>query len=159
MATHPRTRQGQQIRNPIRVRTIHDLPRSVAKRGNVRGVAGKAVCVVGRHGRAGKAKYGNVKCNGYASKREHKRAQELRLLQKAGLISGLNEQVKYIVIPDQRDDHGKLLERACHYVCDFVYADSNGRAVYEDTKGKRTPDYIIKRKLMLWVNGIKIQEV
>jgi hypothetical protein len=34
-----------------------------------------------------------------------------------------------------------------------------GETVVEDTKGFRTKDYVIKRKLMLWVHGIKIHEV
>jgi hypothetical protein len=41
---------------------------------------------------------------------------------------------------------------------DFVYME-NGKKVVEDTKGFRTKDYIIKRKLMLYVHGIRIKEV
>ena len=55
---------------------------------------------------------------------------------------------------------GKLLERECAYIADFVYFDSqSGQITVEDTKGFKTKDYIIKRKLMLWVHGIRIQEI
>jgi hypothetical protein len=50
------------------------------------------------------------------------------------------------------------LERECSYVADFVFQE-NGKMVVEDTKGVKTKDYIIKRKLMLYVHGIRIKEV
>jgi len=50
-----------------------------------------------------------------------------------------------------------VVERACTYVADFSYTE-NGRRVVEDTKGMKTRDYIIKRKLMLYVHGIRIKE-
>ena len=43
------------------------------------------------------------------------------------------------------------------YVADFVYED-NGDTVVEDTKGMRTKEYVIKRKLMLYRYGIRIKE-
>lgn len=104
-----------------------------------------------------RSKYGNVRKNGYASLKENKRASELRLLEKAGEIFDLEEQVPYELIPSQYLE-GKCVERACKYVADFVYKDKNGNMVVEDTKGFRTSDYIIKRKLMLKVHGIKIKE-
>ena len=45
------------------------------------------------------------------------------------------------------------------YVADFVYLDEQGKTVVEDAKGVRTKDYIIKRKLMLWLHNIRIREV
>ena len=46
------------------------------------------------------------------------------------------------------------------YVADFVYSDvRSGETVVEDAKGMHTRDYIIKRKLMRYVHGIKIREV
>ena len=54
----------------------------------------------------------------------------------------------------------KCIERECSYVADFVYHDAHtGELIVEDTKGVRTKDYIIKRKLMLSVYGIKIKEI
>ncbi len=106
-----------------------------------------------------KNKYGSEKSGGYDSKREHRRANDLKCMQKAGLISKLREQVVYDLIPAQRDTSGKLLERKVYYKADFVYVDKDGNEIVEDTKGKRTAEYIIKRKLMLWIHGIKVVEV
>lgn len=103
-------------------------------------------------------KYHAQKSGGYASRKEHRRANELRLLQRAGLISNLREQVPYELIPTQRAPDGKVIERACSYIADFVYTDQHGNTVVEDTKGVRTDVYRIKRKLMLHVHGITITE-
>lgn len=93
----------------------------------------------------------------FDSRKEYTRWVELILLLKAGRISDLKRQVKYELIPSQRID-GKVVERACSYVADFVYTE-NGKTVVEDTKGFKTPEYIIKRKLMLYIHGIRIVEV
>lgn len=103
-------------------------------------------------------KYHARKSGGYASRKEHRRANELKLLQKAGIISNLREQVRYELIPAQYDKQGKLIERACSYVADFVYTDKYGETIVEDAKGVRTAVYRIKRKLMLHVHGVKIIE-
>lgn len=58
------------------------------------------------------SKMRNKRSGGYDSKREHKRARELRFMQMDGQIRNLREQVKYVLIPAQRDAHGKLLERS-----------------------------------------------
>ena len=106
----------------------------------------------------------------YDSKREYKRYQELLLLERAGVILDLQRQVKFVLIPVQHEryerysktgrrlaDGCKVIERECSYIADFVYKE-NGKTVVEDSKGFRTPDYTIKRKLMLWVHGIRIKE-
>lgn len=103
-------------------------------------------------------KYHAQKSGGYDSRKEHRRANELRLMQRTGLISNLREQVSYELIPAQRGADGKVLERACNYIADFVYTDEHGNTVVEDTKGMRTDVYRIKRKLMLYVHGIRITE-
>lgn len=105
-----------------------------------------------------RSKYGAKKSGGYDSKKEHNRANELKMMQRAGLISNLCEQVKFVLIPAQHDQDGKLLERECSYYADFVY-DRNGVTVVEDTKGVRTPEYKIKRKLMLRIHRISIIEI
>lgn len=109
-------------------------------------------------------KYHNKKItfNGevFDSKKEYRRYTELLLLQKAGKIKGLERQVKFILIPAQRDESKKLLERECSYYADFVYTNcQTGQTVVEDTKGVRTAEYIIKRKLMLLMYDIRIKEV
>lgn len=105
-------------------------------------------------------KYHNKKTvlNGerFDSKKEAARWQELCLLQRAGKISHLNRQVTYTLIPAQYID-GKCVERSCNYIADFVYKE-NGNLIVEDAKGKRTPEYVIKRKLMLQVYGIRVKE-
>jgi hypothetical protein len=88
----------------------------------------------------------------FDSKREAQRYSELKLLERAGVIQNLRLQVKFELIPKQQG------ERACTYIADFVY-EENGQTVVEDAKGMKTKDYIIKRKLMLWMHGIKIREI
>ncbi|MCM1356454.1 MAG: DUF1064 domain-containing protein [Staphylococcus sp.] len=121
-----------------------------------------------RSKRSGANKYHAKAVGGHASKKEHDRANQLKLMQRAGLISGLREQVPFVLIPAQYGQYGKdlkgkptrvLLERSCRYIADFVYTDADGNQVVEDTKGFRTPEYKIKRKLMLAVHGIKIKEI
>lgn len=102
-------------------------------------------------------KYGNTKIAGFDSRREFDRWTELSLLQKAGSITDLERQVPYELIPAQRDQSGKLLERAVVFKADFRYLE-NGQVVVEDSKGFRTRDYIIKKKLMLWIHGIRLRE-
>jgi len=80
------------------------------------------------------------------------------MLEKAGVISNLEEQVTFELIPKQVDAEGKCIERACKYIADFVYTDESGQRVVEDSKGYRLPEYIIKRKLMLFVHGIRVLE-
>lgn len=103
-------------------------------------------------------KYHAQKSDGYDSRKERRRAVELRLMQRGGLISNLREQVRYELIPTQRGADGKVIERACSYIADFVYTDEHGNTVVEDTKGMKTDVYRIKRKLMLHVHGILIRE-
>lgn len=94
----------------------------------------------------------------FDSKKEFNRFCELSLLERAGEITGLERQKKYVLIPKQTSG-GKTIERECSYIADFVYRTKNGALVVEDTKGVRTKDYIIKRKLMLFRHGIRIKEV
>ncbi len=93
----------------------------------------------------------------FDSIKEYRRWCEWSLLEKAGAIQNLKRQVKYELIPSQRIN-GKVVERSCTYVADFSYWDGD-QYVVEDTKGFKTKDYIIKRKLMLHVHGIRIHEV
>lgn len=96
----------------------------------------------------------------FDSKKEANRYQELLLLEKAGVIKNLSRQVKFVLIPSQRDENGKVVERECSYKADFTYEEEGGiKTVVEDVKGYRTKDYIIKRKLLLYQYGIRIREV
>ena len=122
-------------------------------------------------------KYKNKKIlvNGiqFDSRKEARRYIVLLDMQEHGLISDLQTQVKYVLIPAQHEiyerygkngkqlkDGKKLVERECAYIADFRYFDKRtGETVVEDTKGFKTKDYAIKRKLMLHVHGIRIKEV
>ena len=96
----------------------------------------------------------------FDSIRELQRYKKLLTLEKSGKIENLERQVKFILIPTQRDENGKLLEREVSYYADFVYTDAKtGLLIVEDVKGVKTDAYIIKRKLMLALYGIQIKEV
>lgn len=96
----------------------------------------------------------------FDSKKEKDRFCKLEAMQARGEISGLQRQYKIELIPAQRIG-GKCVERACNYFADFAYYDSSGVFIVEDVKSKatKTPQYIIKRKLILWLHGIQISEV
>lgn len=99
--------------------------------------------------------------NTFDSKKEMYRYSDLVLLEKAGEISELERQIKYTLIPSQYK-YGKCIERECSYTCDFRYKDKNGDVIVEDVKSeitKKNKDYIIKRKLMLYIHNIKIKQV
>lgn len=99
-------------------------------------------------------KYGNKRVTigdkKFASKKEGKRYIDLCLLQRSGAIFGLKTQVHYPI-----HINGMLV---CKYIADFVYYNKKGSKVVEDTKGYRTTEYKLKKKLMLAVHGIEILE-
>ena len=110
----------------------------------------------------------------FDSKKEADRYRKLKLLEEAGEILDLHRQVHYLLIPEQREftgefyskgpnkgkqKPGKLLERKVEYIADFDYYLPTGEHIVEDTKGIRTKDYILKRKMMLYFHHIKISEI
>lgn len=120
-------------------------------------------------------KYGNRKTTvdgiTFDSRREANRYRELKLLERAGVIQRLELQKKFVLLPAQYEnfvrygkkgqrlkDGRRCIETECAYIADFVYTQ-NGEMVVEDTKGMKTKEYIIKRKMMLFMRGIKIKEV
>ena len=127
-----------------------------------------------------RAKYHSKKIirNGitFDSLKEYRRFCELSLLERAGTIADLQRQVEFELIPahfeeiptgeiyKRGDRKGQpkykrvCVEQSVKYVADFVYIE-NGVKVVEDTKGFRTKDYILKRKMMLHFHGIRIREV
>lgn len=110
----------------------------------------------------GRQKYHNVRCvhQGltFDSKAELKRWLDLSMLLKAREIKDLRRQVPYLLIPKTARPSGGH-ERECTYIADFVYVDRNGRTVVEDVKGAVTPEFRLKRKLMLFVHGVEVREV
>lgn len=87
----------------------------------------------------------------FDSKKEAHRYTELKILERAGIISKLEMQKTY-----ELRVNGVLI---CKYRADFVYLDQNGREVVEDVKGVRTRDYALKAKLMIACHGLRVVEV
>jgi hypothetical protein len=94
----------------------------------------------------------------FDSKKEAKVYLDLKLMKQAGDIKGFERQVVFELIPSQKID-GKVVERACTYKADFVVDHTDGTRAVIDAKGMRDQKYPIKRKLMLFVHKIIIQEV
>ena len=108
----------------------------------------------------------------FDSKKEARRWQELKILEKAGKITNLRRQVKFVLIPTQRGPEeigpkggrkpGKVQEKELDYVADFVY-EEDGEKVVEDVKGYKEGGayrvFAIRRKLMRFVHGIGIREI
>lgn len=103
----------------------------------------------------------------FDSKKEAERYKELKMLEQAGAISGLERQKRYELTPTIRErgvgadkELGRVIERPSYYVADFVYKAADGSTVVEDVKSPitRTREYVLKRKLMLYLHGIRIKE-
>lgn len=133
----------------------------------------------------GRRKYGNKVFENaegkFDGKNEWLRWCFLKDAQKGGMIRNLRRQVEFELIPRQEHEEIRRLktktktvtvfdEHPVRYLADFVYEkrttieDLWGESeewytVVEDFKGMRLPDYIIKRKLMLYLKHIKIREV
>lgn len=119
----------------------------------------------------GRSKYGakKVTIDGevFDSRKEANRWRELKLLERAGEIRDLKRQVKFTLIEAQREPdslgpkggikRGKIIEREAAYIADFTYYEGS-KFIVEDSKGVRTPEYILKRKLLLDRYGIRIRE-
>lgn len=125
-------------------------------------------------------KYGNHKIvnsfGTFDSELEWGRFVFLSNLQKEGKISGLKRQVEYQLLPAQYRSEIKhlktkdkvverLVERPCSYKADFVY-ERDGKTIVEDCKGEstklfstQTPDFKIKKKMMLYFHDIEIKIV
>ena len=113
-----------------------------------------------------RTKYGNRKTTVFGqtfdSRHEAERYLELRSMEREGKIRHLATQVPFELIPEQTDDAGKVLERPAKYIADFTYWVKDGegyRYVVEDAKGCRTDVYRLKKKLLLYVHGIRVVEV
>lgn len=88
----------------------------------------------------------------FASKAEARRYGELKLLERAGKIQGLELQPRFDLVVMGR--------KVARYVADFAYTErATGKPVLEDVKGMKTPVYRLKAKLMQALYGITISEV
>lgn len=110
-----------------------------------------------------KPKYNNIKTESdgveFASAKEARRYQELKLLEAAGEIAKLELQPVFLL--QQSFKHNGKTERKIEYVADFRYYEiASKRDVVEDVKGVRTAAYQIKRKLLLFkFNYIDFREI
>lgn len=109
------------------------------------------------------SKYNNrkVRCLGetFDSMLECERYKYLKALEQQKVISNLQRQVKYVLLPSQKDSKTrKTIEREITYLADFVY-EKGSQTIVEDVKGMKTDVYKIKRKLMLYFHNIQIKEV
>lgn len=112
------------------------------------------------------SKYRNIKTNRtingeeitFDSKKEAARYDELTLLERAGLIRELTLQPRF-TLQESFVHKGKTI-RKLEYVADFSYLRDNDFVV-EDVKSEatKTPQYRIKKKLMLGKFGIEVVEV
>lgn len=81
----------------------------------------------------------------YDSKKEARRATVLKRWQDVGLITGLKEQVRFVLQEGYTNNKGKKI-RPIEYVADFMYVQ-DGRQIVEDCKGMRTDVYKLKKKM------------
>ena len=97
-------------------------------------------------------KYHNkkVECDGiiFDSAKEKNYYCELKVLRMAGVVIDFERQVTFELQPKFR--HAGKTERAIKYIADFVIKYKDGRTVVVDTKGFRTKEYLLKRKMLLY---------
>ena len=125
---------------------------------------------------AKKSKYNNKKIvnefGTWDSKKEFLRWLVLKEAEAQGVITDLQRQVKFELIPSVREKyikHLKTKDKECErtlqlpitYTCDFQYT-KNGETIIEDVKAspKMLPkDFVLKEKMMFALKGIKIRRV
>lgn len=89
----------------------------------------------------------------FPSKLEARRYVELRLLQKGGLVRGLELQKEFRI-----EINGVLI---CKYIADFCFEEKRvgWKQVVEDTKGRVSEIFTLKKKLMWAVHGVDVRIV
>lgn len=80
----------------------------------------------------------------FDSKKEGNRYKELKLLLKAGKISNLELQPRFL-LQDGFKKNGRTF-RKIEYIADFKYIE-NGKTIVEDVKGMQTDVFKIKHKI------------
>lgn len=121
-------------------------------------------------------KYNNKKIEAdgvvYDSKREYERWLILKEAEKQGIITDLQRQVKFELIPAVIEEYvvhlktkdkikTRVLQRPITYTADACYY-KDGEYVVEDLKVSpkvKTDKYILKNKMMFALKGIRIKEV
>lgn len=107
-----------------------------------------------------KVKYHNKKCEykglKFDSLKERNHYIVLEHLEKTNQIKDLRRQVKFLLQPSFKLN-GKTI-RAINYIADFTYI-KDGVLIVVDTKGFRTKDYLLKKKMFQYKYGMDIVEV
>lgn len=86
----------------------------------------------------------------FDSKKEHERFHQLDLWLKAKEISNLELQPRFELQPSFEKNGKKY--RKIEYIADFKYYDNKlKKIVVEDTKGFKTKDYLLKKKIFEYV--------
>lgn len=80
----------------------------------------------------------------FDSKKEGNRYKELILLERAGEISNLELQPRFL-LQDKFKKNGRTF-RKIEYVADFKYIE-NGKTIVEDVKGMQTDVFKLKHKI------------
>ena len=80
----------------------------------------------------------------FDSIQESRRYKELKLLERAGTITDLELQPRFL-LQDSFKKNGKTY-RKIEYIADFQYIE-NGKAIVEDVKGMQTDVFKLKHKI------------
>lgn len=105
----------------------------------------------------------------FDSQKEYNRWQELKIMQRAGIIRDLQRQVHFQLTPVVREPDtvgprggvkkGKVILERSEYIADFCYIDTaTEEYIVEDVKGFKTPEYTLKKKFLYHERGILIHE-
>ena len=93
----------------------------------------------------------------FDSKKEGLHYLELKKLQEQGKISNLELQPPFLLQEGFTRDKKKY--RPITYIADFRYIE-DGKVIVEDVKGFKTPEYKLKKKLLLYkYNDFEFREV
>jgi|HigsolmetaGSP11D_1036233.scaffolds.fasta_scaffold28755_3 Protein of unknown function (DUF1064). len=84
---------------------------------------------------------------------------ELKLLQRAGIVTDFELQPKFELIPSYTHPETGRKIRATYYIADFRVTYADGRQEIIDVKGVRTEAYKLKKRLFEYKYNIPIKEV
>lgn len=85
----------------------------------------------------------------FDSRKEANKYCELKMLKQAGMITDFELQPEFELQPGYRDKNGKWV-RPIKYIADFRVHYPDGRVVVIDTKGYKTKEYQLKKKMLLY---------
>ena len=86
----------------------------------------------------------------FASQKEGRKYSDLKILKRVGKLVDFECQVPFEIIING--------QKICKYIADFITYDPDGKRHILDVKGVKTSVYRLKKKLMLVVLGLVIEE-